>query len=236
MLNPGLFRQARFFYAGTKLKKMILQAVGWFSVVGFVPQQGYKPEVAMLPGDKTSIGLLFNSGHYLVVVFINGNYQNSAWFELFHEWFWYKRSSGGNDNFIKRGKSRKAFVAIAEKCLYQITSFGQHFFGFGVKCPLPLNGKNLGTHLVQYTCLISRAGADFQNLVAFFYLQKLRLKSNRIWLRNGLACTNGERLVFVSKLQKAAVEEPVPRNSFHSFENILISNTFLPDGFCQFFT
>ncbi|KAF5040519.1 hypothetical protein DSECCO2_532650 [anaerobic digester metagenome] len=95
-----------------------------------IPQQGNKPEPAVLHGFEGAIGISFNGSHNLVVVIIHRDNEDTARLQLIFQGFGDIGGAGSHDYSIEGSKSGQAFVAVAEECFDQVTGSRKHLFCF----------------------------------------------------------------------------------------------------------
>ena len=143
-----------------------------------------------------------NNVHFLFIVVTHRDHHFPAHFQLVFQGKRNSGSTGSNNDPVERCQGRQAFVAISKKAGRRIPDGRQKLMHLVVQLFLPFDGKHFGTHGTQNCCLVARTSAYFQNLLVFLNLQKLRLKSHGVGLRNGLPGTNRESLVFICKIDK----------------------------------
>ncbi len=95
-----------------------------------IPQQGNKPEPAVLHGFERAVGISFNGGHDLVVVIIYRDNEDTARLQLFFQGVGDIGGAGSHDNFIERSKSGQTFISVAKESFDQEAGSRKHLLCF----------------------------------------------------------------------------------------------------------
>jgi len=135
---------------------------------------------------------------------------------------WDFRGGGSYQYFIERGFFGKAERAIANIKFHMVPKMLNDRFSLLTKLGNALYRIQFGSYGRQYTCLVPGTGADFQDLVAGLYIQKLGLVNNGIRLRYGLPLADRKRFILVCLLCKGRIKKKMSRNIFNSLQKPLI--------------
>ena len=166
--------------------------------------------------------------HALGVSITDGNDHASSDLELAEQGLWDVRRTARDDDSVKGGEHRFAFVSVA---VIQ-RRFPTHRFeqrpcrveeGF-----LPFDAVDFEAERTKHRTLITASSADFQDVVSWLSTEQFALLGDGVGLADGLACRNGKRFVAVGELRERRIQKVMPRHAVHRIQHTLVLNAHRP--------
>lgn len=134
---------------------------------------------------------------------------------------------GSDKDAVKRRKTGQTLIAISEETAdTAVAKFGQQYLCTMKQCLYPLNGVHFGSHFRKHTSLVSGTRTDLEDFVFWFYTQELRLKCNRIGLRDRLFAADRKGHIAIGPFFKSAVQKTMTWDRFHGLQYALVADAF----------
>jgi hypothetical protein len=150
--------------------------------------------------------------------------------ELGDQSWWQIGSGGGDEDGVERSVGEKAegavssedsCIGIAERDKKVASAVGEGRVAF--------DGEYLRDQFGEQSGDVTGAGSDFENLVGGRELERFEHARDDVRLRDGLAVTDGERMILVSLASVSFKDEFVAGHPKHGLENARVSDASGPE-------
>jgi hypothetical protein len=139
-------------------------------------------------------------------------------------------SGGRNEDGVKRSAVRKSERAIADDDMdIAIAKRREKIAGALGERHVPFDGKHFCSKFREQRGSVAGTGSDLENLVVRRDLERFEHERNNIRLRNGLAVTDGKRMIFVGLRTVCFRDKFVPRYAKHGVKNARIGDAAIPE-------
>ena len=153
--------------------------------------------------------------------------------ELFEDSFGYAGGTCRNQYLVIRCKCRPTESAIAQLGRHSIAKLAQYFFSALVQCFVAFDGEYSRSHAAENCSLITAAGTDFKNTLAFLGIDHHGLECYGERLGDRLLHSDWEGFVLVCSLLECRLYETMPRHDTDGFECSIVGYTLSAKFFDQ---
>ena len=140
------------------------------------------------------------------------------------------RSSCGDKNGVERSLGGEAERAVCGENLdVGRAKFAEKIAGTVSQGRVAFNGEYLGRQFGEQSGDVAGASSNFENLIGGRELERFEHAGNDVRLRDGLAVTDGQRMILVGLALVWCGNEKVAGDAKHGFENTRVRDAAGPE-------